>query len=206
MTADWTASGSFRLSGLANADGTGQLAFQVTSTYAADADISTITVSYKNPVNNPYRWVISLFNGAGTEITSVWSGWTYNSAYHGYYKDTFSGITSATLTGLPAGVRKVYFGIQGTTQNAVTSIDYLQIEAKSYATSFTDSDRSAELLSSPLEGFNSDTFTIEAIITPRKSGDGKYIFSINAGEAERFNFMYNDDGTLVWEYHKTGGA
>jgi hypothetical protein len=138
------------------------------------------------------------------------------------YHTGMAGMSSLTATGRTNGEWAEY---RSTSAPGLSGTDYLtvyasstsaasktiligasMVEQKAYGTSYTGNSRSNEMLSVPMDGFNEESFTVEAIITPHQSGDGKYLLSINAGPDKRFDFKYNADGKLVWEYHKAGGV
>ena len=152
-TIQWDIANNFRISGTDYT--TGMLAFVVQPTNLASADITAFTLRIENPVNTP-RWVIQLIDVNGAAITTGWSSamWMFNAFYNGWFRTNLAGVVQLTFSGLPAGVRGIGFGVRSSVSDGgqVCSVDRLQIEARSYATSFINGTRAAESLTIPTAG------------------------------------------------------
>ena len=204
-TIQWDIANNFRISGT---DGPGgQLAFLVQPTNLASADITAFTLRIENPVN-AFLWVIQLIdvNGAAITTGAPPAMGTFNVYYNGWFRIDLAGVVQLTFSGLPAGVRGIGFGVRSSVSSGgqVCSVDRLQIEARSYATSFIDGTRAAERLTIPTAGILSPAEgTVEFWWQPINQPASNMTTQLTSPQIMRMGTYANDNSWVLWNLNGT---
>jgi hypothetical protein len=172
---------------------------KISSRNISISSTETVTISYYARANRDgvainYSYLMSYtagnysLGGFRPSLTTDWKKYTV----------TLTNIPTASDYGLMLALDSRTTTVD---TNDWVEIDDVQIEKKSYATSFINGTRAAETLTIPTAGvLNKDEGTIELWINPNRVQNYNNFFKMENISTGRFLLFFNSVGQVFWDY------